>query len=81
MEDDRKKVGKIAIVLFLSCLSIALVCFGVFVYFALTNRDGEVVVDGWIVALSKIVVMVGIFFLVLAFGHLLPVLISHRKHK
>ncbi|MDE7218971.1 MAG: hypothetical protein K2O45_05035 [Oscillospiraceae bacterium] len=80
MEDDRKKVGKIAIVLFLSCLSIALVCFGVFVYFALTNRDGGFV-DGWIVALSKIVVMIGIFFLVLAFGHLLPVLISHRKHK
>lgn len=38
-------------------------------------------VDERIVTISKIVVLVGVFFLVLAFGHVLPMLISRNKNK
>lgn len=79
MEEERKKAKRLAIGLFLACLCAALVCFGIFVYMALTGR-GEEPVNERMVTIAKIIVLTGIFFLVLAFGHLLPVLLSHRKH-
>lgn len=78
MNEDRGKAKKPAVVLFLLCLCIALACFGIFTYIALTYRSGGLV-DERIVTISKIIVMAGIFFLVLAFGYLLPVLISHKR--
>ncbi len=80
MEEERRKAKRLTIGLFLSCICIALVCFGIFVYIALTNRGGELV-NQRIVTVAKIIVMTGIFFLVLAFGYLLPVLISHKKRE
>lgn len=78
MNDERRKAKKLVIGLFLSCLCIALVCFGVFAYIAFISRT-EGAVDNRIVTISKIIVMTGIFFLVLAFGYLLPNLISHKN--
>lgn len=66
--------------LFLSCLCISLVSFGIFDYIVLMSR-GVDFVNSRVVDISKVIVMIGIFFLVLAFGHLLPVLISSKKHE
>ena len=78
MDEDRRKAKKLVIVLFIICLCIALACFGFFVCLLLMSRGGEPV-NSRIVTISKVIVMVGIFFLVLAFGYLLPILISHKK--
>ena len=78
MDEDREKSKKVTSSLFLACLCIAAVCFGVFAYLALTKPAPEEV-NPRVVTISKIIVMTGILFLVLAFGHLLPVLISHKK--
>ena len=80
MDMERKKTKKLTVVLFLSCICIALVCFGIFGYIVLIKQGGGVV-SPRLVTISKIFVMTGIFFIVLAFGHLLPVLISHMKHE
>lgn len=80
MDEECRKAKRLVIGLFLSCLCIALICFGIFVFIAVTKR-GEGVVNQRIVTISQIIVMIGIFFLVLAFGHLLPILISHVKRK
>ncbi len=79
MDEERRKVKRLIIILFLACLCAALVCFGIFIYLLNAYRSGELVGDR-IVTVSKIVVMTGIFFLILAFGNLLPVFISHKKH-
>jgi len=79
MDEERRKVKRLIIILFLACLCTALVCFGIFIYLLNAYRNGELVGDR-IVTVSKIVVMMGIFFLILAFGNLLPVFISHKKH-
>ncbi|MCI8359879.1 MAG: hypothetical protein HFE86_00900 [Clostridiales bacterium] len=80
MDEERKKAKKLAFVLFFSCLCIALACFAGFAYLAFTTR-GAGPVDDRIVTISKIIVMTGIFFLTLAFGYLLPALLSHKKRK
>ena len=74
------KDKKLVIGLFLFFLCIALACFGIVAYIVFTNR-GEEFVSSRIVTGSKIIAMTGIFFLVLAFGYLLPILISHKKHE
>lgn len=79
MDEERRKVKRLIIILFLAYLCTALVCFGIFIYLLNAYRNGELVGDR-IVTVSKIVVMTGIFFLILAFGNLLPVFISHKKH-
>ena len=78
MDKERKKAKRHVIALFLACLCIAAACFGFFAYIVITSR-GEEAVGGRIADISKIIVMIGIFFLVLAFGYLLPVLISSNK--
>ncbi|MDE5867286.1 MAG: hypothetical protein K2H31_11930 [Lachnospiraceae bacterium] len=78
MDNEHKKAKRFVIVLFLACLFIALACFGIFIYIFLTIRGTELVNDR-IVTLSKAIVMIGIFFLVLAFGYLVPILLSSRK--
>ncbi|MCI8376363.1 MAG: hypothetical protein HFI29_13175 [Lachnospiraceae bacterium] len=80
MDEERRKVKRLIIILFLACLCAALVCFGIFIYLLNAYRNGKLVGDR-IVTVSKIVVMMGIFFLILAFGNLLPVFISHKKHE
>lgn len=78
MDNEHKKAKRFVIILFLACLFIALACFGIFAYIFLTIRGTELVNDR-IVTLSKAIVMIGIFFLVLAFGYLVPILLSSRK--
>ena len=78
MDKERKINKKLIIVLFLTFLCISVVCFGIFAYLLYTSKSTGLVNDR-IVTLSKIIVMTGIFFLVLAFGYLLPVLVSHKK--
>ncbi len=78
MDEGRRKTKRLAIGLFLACLCAALACFGIFARMAVAIRGREPI-DERMVTISKIVVMIGIFFLVLAFGYLLPSLISHRN--
>lgn len=78
MDQEQKKAKKRVIGLFLFCLCIALACFGVCAYLVITYRGTESVSDG-IVNGSKILVLVGIFFLVVDFGYLLPILIKKKN--
>ncbi len=80
MDEEQRKAKRLAIILFLSCLCATLVCFGIFACIVVFQR-GKVPVNERVATASKIIVMTGIFFLVLAFGHLLPILFSHKKHK
>lgn len=78
MDRDHKKAKRLVIFSFLICLCIALACFGTAAYLVVTNRGMETV-DENTVYFTKIIVMVGLFFLVLSLGHTLPVLLSARK--
>lgn len=78
MDEERRKAKRHVIGLFFLYLCIAFVCFGVFAYILTANR-GNSAIDERTVTLSKIIVMIGIFFLVMAFGYVLPVLISNKK--
>lgn len=78
MDQEQKKAKKRVIGLFLIYLCIALACFGVCAYLVITYRGTESVSDG-IVNGSKILALVGIFFLVVDFGYLLPILIKKKK--
>lgn len=78
MDQNQKKAKQRVIGLFLFCLCIALACFGVCAYLVITYRGTESVSDG-IVNGSKILVLVGIFFLVVDFGYLLPILIKKKN--
>lgn len=80
MDKDLKKARNLVILLFLSCLCIALVCFGIVVYLVITHQ-GAGPANQRLAEISKIIFLIGIFFLVLAFGYLLPILISHKKRK
>lgn len=75
---NEKKAKKLIIGLFLSCLCIALACFGFSIYLFLTNRGAELI-PSWIANLTKAMFMAGIFFLILAFGYLLPILVSRSR--
>jgi len=77
MEEERRKARRLVIAMLAACLCVALACFGVFLYLLLTSRRAQTV-NPRIVEVSKIIVLVGIFFLVLAFGYLLPVLLSSK---
>lgn len=59
-------------------LLIALVCFGICAYLVVNFRGTEQA-DQTIVNISKIVVLIGIFFLVIAFGHIVPAFFSLKK--
>lgn len=59
---------------------VSLICFGVFAYLFFMSK-GMNPVDKTIVQLSQIAVLVGIFFLVLTFGHALPAYIAGKKSK
>lgn len=37
--------------------------------------------DEYIITISKIIVLVGIFFLILAFGHIMPALLFHKNRE
>ena len=78
MDEERKKAKTRVIGLFLLYLCIALICFGIAAYFMVTYRGGEQVNDS-IVSITKILVLIGIFFLVVDLGYLLPPLISSIK--
>lgn len=79
MDDERRKAKRLVTILFVLCLCTAFICFGVFVIIAVLYRGGDV--NSRIITISQIIAMTGIFFLVLAFLYLLPILISHRKYE
>lgn len=80
MDDERKKAKKRVRGLFLLCLGIALACFGFFACVVVTKRaDGFADVSDTMVGLYKVIVLIGVFFLVLAFGYLLPAMLKQRK--
>ena len=80
MDEDRRKAKKLIIILFLSCLCAAFVCFGISAYLFSAYQRGALT-GGRIAVISKIIVMTGVFFLVLAFGNLLPLFAAHKKRE
>ena len=78
MDQEQRKVKKRVIGLFLFYLCIALACFGTCAYLIITYRGSESVSDG-IVDGSKILALIGVFFLVIDFGYLLPILIKKKN--
>lgn len=80
MDEERGRVKRLIVILFVCCLGVGVVCFGGFVYLLEAYREG--VLEGErIVTLAKIVALTGMFFLVLAFGYLLPAFVSHKKRE
>uniref|UniRef100_UPI0040573ACB hypothetical protein n=1 Tax=Acetatifactor sp. TaxID=1872090 RepID=UPI0040573ACB len=80
MNNGNKNTGKRGIFVFVLCLLIALVCFGIVAYFLVTARGGAPVNDR-LVDVSKVIALAGVFFLVLAFGHVLPMLLAGKKNE
>lgn len=80
MNEEFKKAKRRVVVLFIVYLGIALACFGVVAYFVIAYRSGKIANER-ISDISKCVAMVGILFLVMAFGHLLPGLMAVRKRE
>ncbi len=80
MDEDFRKARRLVILLFIACLCIALVCFGISGYLVVTLRGPEPINQS-LVEISKTTVMRGIFFLVLGFGYLLPLLLSRKIKK
>ena len=78
MDQEQRKVKKRVIGLFLFYLCIALACFGICAYLIITYRGSGSVSDG-IVDGSKILALIGVFFLVIDFGYLLPILIKKKN--
>ncbi len=78
MNKDRRKAKRLIIGLFLSCLCIALICFGILAYIFLIWREKELVNER-VVIISKVIAMMGTFFLAVDFGYLLPTLVSRKK--
>lgn len=78
MDEERKKGKKRVIVVFIAYLCIALACFGFCAYTVITYRGTELA-NSRIVDISKIAALIGVFFLVVAFGYLLPALITEKK--
>ncbi len=80
MNKNGNQGGKRAVISFVVSLLIATVCFVVsgFIYVSI---KGATPVDKTIVEILKIVVLVGVFFLVMAFGHALPMIIKGKKSK
>lgn len=78
MDEDNKKAKRLVIILFVICLCIALICFGIAGYLVVTNREGGTASKN-LANITKSIFMIGVFFLVLGFGYTLPVLLSARK--
>lgn len=78
MDKDVKKAKRLVIFLFLICLCIALICFGIAVYLVVTNRESGTASQN-LANITKSIFMIGVFFLVLGFGYTLPALLSARK--
>ena len=78
MDKDVKKAKRLVIILFLICLCIALICFGIAVYLVVTNRESGTASQN-LANITKSIFMIGVFFLVLGFGYTLPALLSARK--
>lgn len=80
MNQCENKGGKGAVVFFVVSLLLAMVCFGVFCGL-FTSAKGMTPVDDSIVQISKIVVLAGVFFLIMAFAYGLPMIINGKKSK
>ncbi len=78
MDEVSRKARNRVIRLFVLCLAIAFVCGGVSVYIVITFRGTEQATER-LLTICKIIALVGVFFLVMAFGHLLPALISGKN--
>lgn len=78
MNQNKNQGGKRAVISFVVSILMAVVCFGVFVFVYMSTK-GPTPVDDRIVEISKIIVFIGVFFLVMAFGHSLPMIIRGKK--
>lgn len=78
MDKDVKKAKRLVIILFVICLCIALICFGIAGYLVVTIRERGTANQNN-ANITKSIFMIGVFFLVLGFGYTLPVLLSARK--
>lgn len=78
MNEEQKKSKSRGISLFLFFLLIALICFAIVAYLLAAKRE-EAAVNHSIVTISQILALTGIFFLVIAFGHVLPVMLPNTK--
>lgn len=78
MNEELKRARRRVMMVFILFLCIAFVCFGIFGYLV-ANFRGVEVENQYIADISKIVVLIGIFFLVLAFGYLIPAMNAQRK--
>lgn len=80
MNQSENKGDKRAVVSFVLSLLLAMVCFGVF-FLIYTSTKGMAPVDDSVVEISKIIVLAGVFFLIMAFAHSLPMIINGKKSK
>lgn len=78
MDKDVKKAKRLVIILFVVCLCIALICFGIAGYLVVTIRERGTANQNN-ANITKSIFMIGVFFLVLGFGYTLPALLSARK--
>ena len=78
MDKEKKKAKALAVGLLICGLAIALACFGIAVHLMLLAKSGAPV-GRRTAEVCKILVLTGIFFLVVEFGHLIPALLSSRK--
>lgn len=78
MDNSRKKAKTRVIISLVVCLGIAAVCFGGFAYNVLVKRHaadpGE-----YLAEISTILVFTGLFFLVMAFGYIVPGMVGRDK--
>lgn len=78
MDNSRKKARTRVIISLVVCLGIAAVCFGGFAYNVLVKRHaadpGE-----YLAEISTILVFTGLFFMVMAFGYIVPGMVGKDK--
>ena len=78
MDNHEKKQRKPGIFLFILYLCIGIAFLGACIYIVVTTRGTAMATDR-ILTVSKIFALAGLFFFILAFGHILPQLISKKK--
>ena len=75
-----KKAKRLVWILFGGCLGLAVLCIGTAIYLVMTYR-GKLMEGSHIPDITEIIFFIGMFFGVLAFGHLLPILMKQIKRE
>lgn len=77
-QEKRKKAKRVVIALFGICMSIFLTCTGIAIFLIVTFR-GKVSSDSHLPDITEIIFFIGVFFAVMGFGYLLPILLKVQK--